>query len=77
MWHSKHNFSFNSYDFWLLSKKIDYLTIFLLNLFGNLDASEFFARAKKFGFLQFFRVLTRKNSNFYSLRVPDPKKPEP
>ena len=48
----------------------------LLIFFGNLDASEFFARAKKFGFLQFFRVLTRKNSNFYSLRVPDPKKPE-
>jgi len=30
-----------------------------------------------FGFLQLFRVLTRKNPNFYSLRVPDPKKPEP
>ena len=31
----------------------------------------------QFGFLQLFRVLTRKNPNFYNLRVPDPKKPEP
>ena len=44
---------------------------------GTLDAQYLFAQAKKFGFLQHFRVLTRKNPNFYNLRVPDPKKPEP
>ena len=47
---------------------------------GKLDAFDLFTRAKNtffmFGFLQLFRVLTRKNPNFFPVQIPDPKKPE-
>ena len=47
-----------------------------LTFTGSLDALDLFARAKKFGFHQLFRGLTRKNPNFFSAQKLDPKKPE-
>ena len=44
---------------------------------GTLDAQYLFAQAKKFGFLQLFRGLTRKKPEFLDANRPDPKKPGP